>query len=707
MYYAASGGQAFETFTKKQLEEQRSKMKPGFSGPKDGSLMTAPTGGGSSGADSLYGEAGALYQRILKRLHFVPAVKRLLKLSNSKDTQSLTDDEKSKYSLVMAYAAMAANNLCLDPIIQIMQVHDHAVQRLNWIATGKDFMGHEGLWAPRLTYSFYETELAALVPRSVELAKSFQEVQDEEKTKAAIQRSVEQCDLQLRGLEARIKVISGSTGGQLKVIGSQIAEYTPILKAKRNELQASIIAAKVEIAKKINFDPKFFLDALCMIAFCPDAFNVAAQTSNGIYQAATTVQSTEGHAVNKKYVISQFGDAGDSIEKLTEGYKARPDGQIDVDDPGATKLLSTKANLTKLLNSFKKDIPELHKVIESQLEHYVGIIEKRNRAAIEYNAAVQLLAKALADQEFYQHRSEELGQLQLSATAPSIRLWLLKYRQDLRYNILSTLYRGERALQFWGLNNNLAAIPAAQDFSDIDLLRMRTDALKEVFKESLTNRSDNPGTVWPAVDQVVSTQGRGKFFHLPSDLVKTFRDRPTEMRVIGSKPPSTYLLYQAYFAIPPVLKTSKKSFADLAGHADVRIDSARAWLYGAAVGKRDNKAELRLSLIHLGTESIVREDNEVFEFDHDAVRLDCTYDPTGIKEAADIPKSIGYDTQKLNSFRSLVMQARDETNSRVSASFGPFAHWCLSVSSEDNLDLDMSGLTDIAIEFSGESRGFK
>lgn len=120
------------------------------------------------------------------------------------------------------------------------------------------------------------------------------------------------------------------------MLASQIAEYTPILKAKRNLLQNLIIDAKIKIARNVNYDPKIFLDALSMIAFAPEGLNIAAQSASGIYKCATTIQSLDGQAVEKSYVISQFGDAASTLESLAEGYRARPDGPgIEVDEPGS------------------------------------------------------------------------------------------------------------------------------------------------------------------------------------------------------------------------------------------------------------------------------------------------------------------------------------------------------------------------------------
>src|SRR6202012_2803496 len=148
--------------------------------------------------------------------------------------------------------------------------------------------------------------------------------------------------------------------------------------------------------------------------------------ASGVYKMATTVQGADGQDIDRSYVVSQFRDAGSSLAELVEGYKARADGKLEVDDPGATKLLSTKDNLSELLKKFEQQLPQLHKTIQGELKEYLSLVEVRNKAVMNYNASVQLLATAYADCKFYKQRADELGDkaLSIDKQAPSVRLWL-------------------------------------------------------------------------------------------------------------------------------------------------------------------------------------------------------------------------------------------------------------------------------------------
>lgn len=187
--------------------------------------------------------------------------------------------------------------------------YEHAAQNSERAAMGRDCIGHDELWAPRLTYRFYRKHLVSLKQELFDLAKSFVDIQGSKKAQAAFQRTQLAAQLQIEGIEPRIRLLTAPSSGKLAMLVLQIAEYTPVLRAKRNLIQNLIINAKIKIARNVNYDPKIFLDALAIIAFAPEGFNIAAQSASGLYKVATTDQSMDGQPVEKLYVISQFGDA--------------------------------------------------------------------------------------------------------------------------------------------------------------------------------------------------------------------------------------------------------------------------------------------------------------------------------------------------------------------------------------------------------------
>lgn len=84
-----------------------------------------------------------------------------------------------------------------------------------------------------------------------------------------------------------------------------------------------------------------------------------------------------------------------------------------------------------------------------------------------------------------------------------------------------------------------------------------------------------------------------------------------------------------------------------------------------------------------------------------------TYDPTTATMVEDLARAVVHDTTRWPSFRDIALQARTETSDQVVASIGPFATWRLSAFEDENLDLDVKDVNDIAIKFTGGNRGFE
>ncbi|KAJ4246307.1 hypothetical protein NW762_013658 [Fusarium torreyae] len=655
-------------------------------------------------------EPRSTYEKIKKRLVFVTSL--LQQVKNVGDVSKLDETSLIKFALYLSYGKMAQEKLSMDPLSQFYQLQMHAAQRIDWINTGKDFMGHYGRWVPRLNYNYYSSQLAKYIVDAVDFAKEWENAYTERIPQAqSLETAQKKNEMMLTGLKMRIDLLTAQPNGDLPATASQIKVFTPLLKKKRLDLTASLENARKEVTMTVNFDFRNVLDALAMVAFAPCPFNIGVQTGNVLYEAATTVTGADGQQVEKRYVVQQFGRAGTTLSDLEEGFKNRSDGSLEVDDPGAMKLLSSKADLDKLIENFKKQLgDQLYAKIKFQLQEYVALITMRNNAVMSYNNSVQLLAKAYADQQYYAKRAEKTGQaiLSMDPRAPYIRLWLTKCRQDLRTNILMALYRGERALQFWGLGDDLAPIPAAEDFSDIQLLQQRDRDFAKMFEDVLQEQAKNPGSIFPNPDH---PEVGGRCFYLSKDLCKHFVENPTMERqepMNEGDTPVAYKKHQIFFSIPAARRNTSKTESDFSNRGDVRVDSVRIWLFGATVepDEHSGKRELTVLLEHCGNDSIVRpRDDKVFEFVHDAVLLTFNYDPSEVTSFAHTAQAKSADAQRLPSFRS-IRQIQGKEVETAAAPFGPFADWRLTVSEQNNLGLKFSPDLSICVEFWGESRPF-
>ncbi|KAL7788405.1 hypothetical protein V8C37DRAFT_388463 [Trichoderma ceciliae] len=688
MYFRASGGATVPTL----------RGKPG----QEASKTETPT-------LEAYKNVKMFYERLERRLRLTVGLQD--QLASQVDLSKLDKASLTKYAMLCSFVEMEQRRLTLDPFSQLAQMRMHTFMRLNWLAAGKDFMGHYGRWVPRLGYDYYNKQLQGFIQAAVDFAKRF-ESQDFKTLETEQLRSAQkETNNLLEAVKIRISLITDPENGDLVITGSQIKAFTPLLKSKRLELNEMISKARVKIAKHINFDPKIILDSLSMIAFAPTGFNIAAQGAGGVYKMGTTVTGLDGQQVDKKYVVSQFGTAGSTLSDLEAAYKARGTGELEVDDPGATKLISTKEELDKLVENFKDAIGDLYDVLKWQLKEYLSLVESRNKAVMLYNSSVSLLVKAIADREYYEHKLEMGGQalLSIDPRAPAVRLWLTKCRQDLRVNILTALYRGEKALQFWGLCNDFDPIAVADDFSDLDLLQRRNQEFQKVFDNVLHEQAKNPGSIFPArqIPGKKPDLSGGKCFYLPLEVCKYFANNPTIESFPAedpAQPPIQYKKYQVMFKVPTVRKSTPKTASDLSNRADIRLDEVRIWIFGASVEPGANGTrQLTLSLQHCGNDSIVRpQDDRVFEFNHDSVLLSFSYDPQGVNTFQDTLQAQIWESINLPSFRGLVASHGVHST----APFGPFADWRLSISEQHNIGLKLSPEASICIEFWGESRAF-
>ncbi|KAM0260146.1 hypothetical protein ACHAQJ_002911 [Trichoderma viride] len=679
---------------------------------------TVPTLKGKAGQDAgktetptleAYEKVKKFYERLERRLKLTVGLQDQLK--DDIDLKKADKESLVNYALLNSFFQMEAERLTLDSFSQLAQMRMHIFMRLNWLAAGKDFMGHYGRWVPRLGYDYYNKQLQGFIQQAVDFAKRFESQDFKTLETAQLNSAQKETSSLLESVNIRISLITDPENGDLVITGSQIKAFTPLLKSKRLELNKGISEARVKVAKHINFDPKIFIEAFSMIAFAPTGLNVAAQGAGAVYKMGTSVTGLDGQQVDKKYVVSQFGTAGTTLADLEAAYKARGTGELEVDDPGATKLISTKEDLDKLVENFKDAIGDLYDVLKWQLKEYLSLVESRNKAVMLYNSSVALLVKAVADREYYKHKLETGGQalLSIDPRAPAVRLWLTKCRQDLRANILTVLYRGERALQFWGLSNDFKPIAAADDFSDLDLLQRRNQEFQKAFDDILHEQAKNPGSVFPArqVPGKKPDLSGGKCFFLPPEVCKYFVSNPTIESYPAedpTKPPEQYQKYQIMFNVPIVRRSTSKAASDLSNRADIRLDGVRAWIFGASVKPGANGTrQLSVLLEHCGNDKIVRpKDDRVFEFNHDSVLLPFSYDPQGVNTFQETLQAQIWESTNLPSFRDLVHSHGDNST----APFGPFADWRLSLSEQHNIGLELDPDASICIEFWGESRAF-
>ncbi|KAL7937413.1 hypothetical protein V8C35DRAFT_292443 [Trichoderma chlorosporum] len=630
----------------------------------------------NSSASSNYASAQAKYATLSRRLSFVPKMVEELGKSHSRP-------------LIEAYLAMEIKKLAFNAIPQLMAIKSRADICLERIATGLDMFGHPPGWVPRLSYTTYHARIQSHIEAIEDLEKKLKEFGSN--TDPALQAVKKNIDRQLGDVEFRIKILE-SSDSVLSSSATLIQAYTPQLKKKRQLIQDTIAGIKKEIDEHINMDSSMLLDALTMVAFAPNLAMAGIQFV-GVYKKATSsIQALDGSTVEKDYVVQQFGTANNSFASLQDGYKNRSNSLIEIDDPGADKLITTKSDLIELVDKFKKVITSDNaEGIKRELDAFVKLIQKRNDAVMRYNAGVQLLMEARAERAQYEQLQANAGEalLSLDPTIPASRFWMRKSINDARYAAIEALLMGERSLRFWALIPPFDMSSMYQGLPTSTLLAGYNKKLEDMFNNCVEEYGKTIYSQFPsAMDR--EHDGQGFCFNLPDDEFEAFKES-AKTNSDGN--------YQIYFNIPVVEKSTTANESSFAGYWDVRLDQAHIWLFGAQVQPGlDKVRRLKASLVHLGSETIVKYDkgDKQLDFVHDTVALDFSYDPLNV---VDFPSSSKAKKHSNQQFPGVFRGQPVTLNSNSLAPIGPFGEWRLTVSPKYNVGLDFTNLSGVGIEF--------
>jgi hypothetical protein len=627
--------------------------------------------------------AKAMYSTLSRRLSFVPKVIEAVRTEKTRP-------------LVLAYIAMEVKKLAFNAIPQLQAIKLRVDICLQRIAMGLDMFGHPPQWVPRLSYSRYHERIMNRISAVETLEDKLKSYGSN--SRPALQATMDDTAKQLMDINIRIELI-GASNGMLNSSATQIAVYTPALKKKRQVIKDAIASVQDMIRDHINVDPQTVIDAITIIAFAPTAPMMGIQLIGLYHKSTSSIKALDGTMVEKKYVVNQFSTVDNTFSKLEEGYRNRSNGLIEVDDPGADKLIASQSDLDDLLTKYKEAIKSgSAESIKKELDAYIDLVKRRNEAVMRYNAAVQLLMQALAEKTLYEQQQAKYGEalLSLDPTLPAGRFWMRKFINDARFSAIEALITGARALGFWALTPPVQFAQLFPGLPTTTLLSQYNDDLEADFQKCVNQYGGKIYNQFPtAVDREHGGQGLCHYF--TQDEVTAFK---------GSADSNLKRIHEIFFSIPVVKSDTSSNISLFAGYWDVRIDQARVWLFGAEVTPGiDGIRRLSVGLTHLGSETITKFDevDKFLEFQHDPVSLNFSYDPLGI---VDFQSSSHARIHSAQEFTGVYRGQKVDVKSDSLAPIGPFGEWRLTVNPIYNNDLSLSKVTGICIEFWGSAVSF-
>lgn len=540
-------------------------------------FMADPTQ--KSGLENLQ-EAAILLNRLAIRLKFMPDL--------MKDDNTYKSDLRYQ-TLVSSYQSVT-----------------------NWqkqLSQGLDFYGNSCGYVPLLSYSTYSEALDKLIDNFKQLEDSYHAyflAEKEDQKKA---------DQFQKALSQQESIISQAAGDleELKNLGYQTAydifTYTDSILQKRKALDNAIQNLKDDISSYFNFNWKDFLNACSMIAFAPSSsLMYMTQVGTIVYNAEESVTQDDGIEVNKDYLVAKMQSTSASLDTITESYSKLKDGSFQPEDPGANKIIVEQQDFFKFLDNFQKSFPNKIDSIKKIFLDYVGIITDRNNKILHYNAIVKLMKKT-------KHKIDEARKIKdlslsekslLQPDLPFMTAYMSKVYIDARAQIMQVLYTLSKAYEFWSLikTNFLASDLPPSGLNHAELVKLKSDVIEAKLK-ALNSLKSIP-------------QNFPKYEEKPGLLIRF--DDP---HILDTFKKSNV----AILSVSEVRETTNDSDSPLAKLSDIRIKNVRAWLRGAKI-KENLKvidALLKVNITHTGKETIVSQENQVFQFYHDPLSKEFIY----------------------------------------------------------------------------------
>ncbi|KAF3904403.1 hypothetical protein ABW21_db0203789 [Orbilia brochopaga] len=540
---------------------------------------------------------------------------------------------------------------------------------LRQISLGQDFYGNGPTWVPRGSYDFYKRQLEDVLTGFADIERNYvtfqQEAISQEKRRDAITHSAATARMLID--RARQDIVK--LEAEMEIASNMIASLPTDFKTKRKALIKAINAAADKIDRhRFSISLTDFLAAASQFAFAPGLTMGAIQAATLIAGGVTQVRGDDEVPINKAYLVSKILAIKADMDGLKEGLTVGPSGALNIEDPGAAKLLVEERSVLSLINQYRGLLGDASIAeIKAKFDEYVGTVLMRNNYVIRYNAALTLVFLSRGIINSQQHQLDNLARKSIESIDPDLPAMAVFVEQsffDATAQVLKTLYRAERALAFWTL---------AMPVSNLSTLRkggfIRPDHGTNSLYSALVSTKNNIISAY--ADAIENSMNEAQKFGDTEPI-----------KVYLSKESIADLQTGVYVTVPAPRSTTSKAENPFADCADVRLTRVRFYVKGAKTS--DNI--LDISLEHIGNETMIDTSDGVHAFVHNAIHLKFQYN---------------LDNKTIQTDGDMTSLVKDE-----SALPGPFAQWRVAVNDSYNKDLDMSDATEAWFEFAGWSRSF-
>ncbi|KAE8153213.1 hypothetical protein BDV25DRAFT_169347 [Aspergillus avenaceus] len=541
------------------------------------------------------------------------------------------------------------------------------------ILSGKDFIGKGSDEVPRGSFDFYHKTSGDLLAILKDFEGTFLDYLNESADAAA----------KLSKVQMRSDILAYNTSQNDQLIDEAKKDLSQTTRAigfsvdsiatAKQQLLDSMAHLDDFVEKSFGVSFQDFVSAMNSVIFTGGSKPmIGLQAASLLDEGTEDILRDDGVAVEKSYLIEKLHDIEGSVKDLAEGYNVLHDGHINLEDPGADKILMAEQTWEALVSDFRNAMdPDEYKTVKEKFQTFYDAVQQRNSAVLHYNAILTLLIQYYEKREQMQLDRVDIIREEyntLDAGHPAMTNFLKKTYDHSIYTAQVWLYKQQQALSFLSLDGDniigdtLRGIPSsALDHGLLNQIQGTLEVRRQDYLEAVGQPAQEMLNVRLALDDekvefITSTDSH-------DDL--TLRNLEVKMD-------------------DPIFR----------GMYDVRLSAVRFYVfYGKNATSTDpSPLILQAGITHTGTETILNNLETAVEFTHHPLTVLFKYIMPGSET----------DPVTVLTDGTIALQ-----NDDVYAKVGPFTNWKIDVLREDNEDVDFSQVDKAYLEFDFQYRALE
>lgn len=595
--------------------------------------------------------------------------------------------------------APPGNNFSAADLGVLLDVYSQAQALANQLVLRQDFFGNPFSYVPRVAYDVQQTILNEMLTAFQGLETGYiaflTALENSQATYDQIVAQESATNTQITNTQAHLTTISEAAQGLVGTLNQQLSETLSAITVMDQKIatynQDLVQQAIINGCLNATIDVMKLVCQALTGAVTGNAAGFVAKlagqaTNAALQQGMTAAGKSLG---NDTDIITSVQVLLQDIETLAQVYAQNPNSVT----AGTYKLLAAdETALQQQLSTYTSVLPDTAdgQAALDSINHFLNLAQQRNVNVVQYNSD---LSQYVSLTSTLAKLKAQLAAVQNLPTNSNAGLpWIVSFMSQLyhtvRGEVLYQMYLTSRALGYWGLDPGTSALSAFIGLSDpagitYSTLSGANTQLLAAFNQALENFGTGTLTSFPATGQQ-----QGIMVQLSQ------AQYPAEFAALVTKTTSSNnagYIYTVSVPVPVVTQSTPASGSPFADWANVRISTARPWIVGATT----TSGNLTVSITHNGGEAFADPSNNLTWFTHEPITATFEFE---ISNSAILRDADGFGVVQSGS--------GGYYNTADFAPPGPFAMWTVTIDPDQNPGLDVSGVTEINLEFRGAGYSF-